>query len=100
MMKTIHATTNGNGKGNASNPYTEFSGEPIELTPQLGDSTTEYLEFCLRVEIETSTIKNRDRITATKEFRNDLIHNHLASEKDIALLFAKSVSAVSYQSSS
>lgn len=91
MMDRIHATTNGNGNGKATGLAAELSGEPIELTPRLGNSTGVYLEFCRRVETETRGIKSTDRITATKEFRNDLIHNHLVSEEELALLFAKSV---------
>jgi hypothetical protein len=91
MMDRIHATSNGNGDGKAAGLAAELSGEPIELTPRLGNSTKEYLEFCRRVEVETRGIKGTDLITATKEFRNDLMHNHLVSEEELALLFAKSV---------
>lgn len=91
MMDRIHATTNGNGNGKAAALAAELSGEPIELTPRVGNSTREYLKFCRRIEAKTRGIQGIDRITATKEFRNDLIHDHLVSEEELALLFAKSV---------
>lgn len=90
MMKTIHAT-NGNGNGNTAGIKQEFSGNVVELTPQLGNFTSKYMEFCRRVEAETGSIKSTDRIAATKKFRNDLTHNHLVTEEELALLFAKSV---------
>lgn len=89
MMDRIHTTTNGNG--NAASLAAGLSGEPIELTPQLGDSTARYMEFCRQVETETSSVNGTERIAATNQFRNDLIHNHVVKEEELALLFAKSV---------
>lgn len=93
MMNIIHTTTNGNGNGNgnAASVRAEFSGEPIELTPRLGDSTAKYMKFCRKIEAETSDIKNTERIAITNKFRKDLIHNHLVPEEELALLFAQSV---------
>jgi len=90
-MDRIHTTTNGNGNGNAASVRAKLSGEPIELTPQLGDSTAKYMEFCRQIETKTFGVKGTERIAATKEFRNDLTHNHLVTEEELALLFAKSV---------
>jgi hypothetical protein len=90
-MNKIHTTINGNGNGNAASIEVELSGEPIELTPQLGVSTAEYMEFCRRVETKISSVKGIERIEVAKEFRKDLIHNHLVTEEELALLFAKSV---------
>lgn len=90
-MGKIHTTNNGNGNGNAASVRAEISGEPIELTPQLGNSTATYMEFCRQVQTETCGINGTERITATKTFRNDLVHNHLVTEEELALLFAKSV---------
>lgn len=89
MMDRIRTTTNGNG--NAARFAAELLGEPIELTPQLGGSTTTYMEFCRQIETETSNVKRTERIAATNRFRTDLIHNHLVKEEELALLFAKSV---------
>lgn len=88
-MNATNPITNGNG--NAASFAVELSGEPIELTPRLGDSTAKYMEFCRRVEAETSGVKNGDRIAATNEFRKDLICKSVVAEEELALLFAKSV---------
>lgn len=88
-MNATQPTNNGNGS--AANFAVELSGESIELTPQLGDLTAKYLEFCQQVETEISRIKPAERIAATNEFRKDLVCKSAVKEEEIALRFAKSV---------
>jgi len=89
MTDKIHITTNGNG--HAAGSAIELEVKPIELTPQLGNLTNEYLKFCRNIETKTFKLTGMERIAATKEFRDNLIPKKVVSEEELALLFAKSV---------
>lgn len=90
-MKALHTTNNGNGSSNNTSFIAELSGEPIELIPQLGDSTTKYIEFCKQLQAETHNVNNSERIAKANEFRNNLKIPQSPATEELALLFAQSV---------
>lgn len=90
-MKAFYTTSNGNGSGDGTSFIAELSGEPIELMPQLGDSTSKYVEFCRRLLTETYNVNNSERIAKANEFRKNLMPQSSVTEEELALLFAQSV---------
>lgn len=92
-MKAFQTTNNGNGNGSgsATSFIAELSGEPIELMPQLGDSTAKYIEFCRRLQTEIYNVNNSERIAKANEFRKNLLPQSSVTEEELALLFSQSV---------
>lgn len=67
-------------------------GGAVELAPQLGESNHAFVEFCRQLEAKISNAKNKLQLTnAIAGSRQEITTNELASESELALLFAKSV---------